>query len=318
MCLAALISGLFSACYFISFTTEDGGILQWRQTEDGIAIRNYEDRLGVNNLVIPNEIDGKRVVEIANFGVVNSEQLHVITIGKYVERIGTFGLVNNSRLRRFEVHPENVHFTVCEDGALYTYDMKTLLFYPIGAIRSMKISDGGVRTDLGNELEAIRNDGSITEDERFFRILEIGAHIVIPEGVEVIRANAFYRNNFVVRYTLPSTVRKIGQSAFLLNSDLIAINATPITFGEDLLPASELPEGLESIGKDAFLGCERLRFVIIPSTVTFVDEFAFFNAWRLRGIEVRQTEAQTASWHHRWNLTQNRGRIAGGNVTFVG
>jgi hypothetical protein len=45
-----------------------------------------------------------------------------------------------------------------------------------------------------------------------------------------------------------------------------------------------ISEGIERIGREAFLYCEQLNCVSIPSTVTVIDTFAFFNCLNLHTV----------------------------------
>jgi hypothetical protein len=45
-----------------------------------------------------------------------------------------------------------------------------------------------------------------------------------------------------------------------------------------------ISEGIEKIGKDAFLGCEMLMYIEIPSTVTVIEEYAFYNCLNLSTV----------------------------------
>ena len=62
-------------------------------------------------------------------------------------------------------------------------------------------------------------------------------------------------------YTVPKGVKNIAAGAFTRCS----------------LETITLPEGLESIGRLAFEGCEALRSISIPSTVTGIGDYAFLN-----------------------------------------
>jgi hypothetical protein len=285
VCCLVLVLGLFTACYFQTYTNPDGVRIDFRETEGGVAIRSYSDRIGVRELNIPDTINGKKVVEIADFGVVNTEQLHVIRIGRYVERIGPWAFTNNINLLRFEVDCDNEHFTTFE-GALYTIDKTELLFYPTGKVREWYLETREQRNALRGSINRDRSN----EDEVFEAIKELTVPVEVPEGVKIIRENAFYKNWFLGLVNLPSTLEEIGDGAFLLNGNLQEI---------------VFPEGLLSIGKDAFLGCTSLRRIEIPASVEYVGAFAFFNCWRVRVCIVNRTREETADWHSRWNRTQN-------------
>lgn len=72
---------------------------------------------------------------------------------------------------------------------------------------------------------------------------------------------------WVTQAVLPASVRTIGRYAFSLGQ----------------LESIILPEGLETIGNSAFQSCSRLGSIVIPSTVTKIDKYAFYNAFRASG-----------------------------------
>ena len=78
-------------------------------------------------------------------------------------------------------------------------------------------------------------------------------------------------------FSIPSTVRKIGEGAFEYSQNLTRV---------------ELPEGLTEIGKSAFDRCKNLQSVTIPASVTAIGEGAFYGCDELSPIEVSsQNEA---------------------------
>ena len=83
--------------------------------------------------------------------------------------------------------------------------------------------------------------------------------ITISEGVEVIERSICLMGS-VENITLPSTLKEISMEAFK-NTNLLHID----------LPNSSLTY----IGQDAFYGCAKLDYIIIPACVRIVDSLAF-------------------------------------------
>lgn len=83
---------------------------------------------------------------------------------------------------------------------------------------------------------------------------------IIPEGVSSIRGGALSGNGFIYGVSLPSSLRTIGDYAFLTSTGIEGIT---------------LPSGLTSIGKYAFSHCPGLYSIVIPSSVTHIGEGAF-------------------------------------------
>lgn len=93
----------------------------------------------------------------------------------------------------------------------------------------------------------------------------------IPEGVASIPDSCFHYCSLVGGVVLPSTVREIGEDAFSW-SGIARIN---------------FPEGLESIGNEAFVNT-KLEEVVLPASCTeFVGERQFGANFQLRRLELQ-------------------------------
>lgn len=82
--------------------------------------------------------------------------------------------------------------------------------------------------------------------------------IEIPSGVEEIGDSAFGSSG-IVSITLPNSVRKIGEFAFS-RTELVHL---------------DIPEGVTDIGYGAFVYCNELLDIIIPSTVVHMSSYIF-------------------------------------------
>ncbi len=102
--------------------------------------------------------------------------------------------------------------------------------------------------------------------------------LVIPEGVLAIPDGCFTGNNFS-SIVFPSTLRTIGGSAFESNTHLI----TPLVF----------PEGLISIGRDAFRYCLELPAIVFPSSLQTILNSAFSQCYYVSSIVCKAAEPAT-------------------------
>ena len=239
-----------------------GGNLKIKYKADGdnLIVTSVPDNVTLPELVIPDEHEGKPVTGIADFAIVNLENVTKITIGKNVSEIGLWALENNKKVTAIEVDDENEHF--CDlDGVLYTKDMKTLLFYPMA--RGVTEAED----EAGNTVKCISYE--------------------IPEGVETVRTKAFYKCSDVRSLTLPSTLKTIEEKAFFRCSITEII----------------LPEGLLTIGKDAF-SYTGLKTIEIPSSVKEIGEYAFYNCTSLLEINVGSPEGEL-TLGQKWYPTNN-------------
>lgn len=225
----------FSGCSLkkyegMRYTVKDGGVI----------IRTYKDKTTATVLEIPDEIDGKPVVKVENFGAFNAPSLVTVQIGRNVREIGTWAFTNNPSLKEFRVDPRNEYF-VAVDGVLFSRDMKTLVYYPIKK---------GVTVD---------QDGKVTAKARY----------TVPRGVQTIRSKAFYKCDNLETVILPDSLLAIEEKAFHRASSLkaVVLPAHLRTIGKDAfafcssLTEITIPETVGTIGDYAFYSCTSLKTV---------------------------------------------------------
>ena len=51
------------------------------------------------------------------------------------------------------------------------------------------------------------------------------------------------------------------------------------------LPAISVPEGVHTIGEEAFFACESLINVTLPVTLSSVEKYAFFSCTSIKGVK---------------------------------
>lgn len=108
----------------------------------------------------------------------------------------------------------------------------------------------------------------------------------IPEGVERIAKNCFYKCDRLQRIDIPSTVKEIGDMAFFK------------CYGISLVT---LPDGLVSIGSDAFSYCENMKYAMfIPASVEKIDHHAFYQCDSLEKFFVEDESEETITLGGNW------------------
>ena len=93
--------------------------------------------------------------------------------------------------------------------------------------------------------------------------------LVIPEGITQIPSHCFYNNRFS-SISFPSTLKTIESEAFGYNSSI----CQPIV----------LPEGLLSIGIQAFFYCGNIPSIVFPSTLQTIQNGAFRGSYNVSSI----------------------------------
>ncbi len=115
-------------------------------------------------------------------------------------------------------------------------------------------------------------DGALYNREKQSLLLYLRSNTAeafeVPDGIREVEDKAFYRTN-VVSVRFPGSVERIGRSCF---------DQCPV------LAEVTLSEGLQTIGTEAFMNCDRLKRIRIPASVTGIEEGAFTDN-RLQEIE---------------------------------
>ncbi len=132
-----------------------------------------------------------------------------------------------------------------KDGVLYSKDMKTILCFP--------------------NMNSTR--------------------YVIPEGVETVSMNAFYKCSNMTEVVLPGSIKLIEDRAFQK-----CVNLKSISLG-DLV---------EKIGIDSFSFCTGLTEMFIPKSVKSIGDFAFYNCGNIALMSMEAKDASTVSLGKDW------------------
>lgn len=213
----------------------------------------------------------KPITVIHEYALNCDDKVQVINIGKDVKSIDGKSFYSCWSLERIEVDENNPYY--CDvDGVLYTKDMKTLICYPIN-------HDWYLARQNGFEKELWPGDEGYDEYKK------ANMTMVIPSTVEHIGELALNYNALSDVY-LPEGLKTIGNLAFFRStlmeniysykgdSDQI-IGAQKINLSDDSVYLS-FPEGLESIGSDAFSYNQAMNYVYIPSSIKSIGHHAFW------------------------------------------
>ncbi len=128
--------------------------------------------------------------------------------------------------------------------------------------------------------------------------------VTIPESVTSIGYGAFYNCGGLTSITIPEGVTTIGNNAFCncngLTSVIVAegnaiydshngCNVIIETASNTLLWGcmnSSIPEGVTTIGNNAFYNCSGLTSITIPESVTTIGDDAFYNCSGLTSVTI--------------------------------
>ena len=242
---------------------------------------------GGTDVVIPSEIDGKKVVAIADYAF-TSRGVAPTNISN-TKKVSASYLYNKDRITTtplasgptISISGLGITSVVIPStvksigGSAFAYNQLTEVTIP-----STVTSIGG-SAFYGNKLTEVIIPGSISVIEKnTFNGNELTS-IVIPSSVTSIENMAFYGNQ-LTSITLSNSVTSIGDHAFSSNqlTSIIIPNSVKTigtnAFSSNKLTSLTLLDGVTSIGDDAF-DRNQLTEVTIPSSIKTIGANAFAN-----------------------------------------
>jgi len=132
-------------------------------------------------------------------------------------------------------------------------------------------------------------------------------NVTIPSNVTVIGMTAFFGKSNITNISIPASVDSVSSLAFQGCSNLTSITVNTqnkffssvdgVLFNKDITalviyPAGKrertytIPEGITSIGANAFEGCTSLTSITIPTSVTSIGTRAFGSCIGLTNITI--------------------------------
>ncbi len=183
-----------------------------------------------------------------------------------------------------------------------------------GCTNLVSVILGGCMTDIGDYMfyqcpgltNAVIGDGVVRIGYRAFYDCPGLVDVAIPDSVSNIGEEAFYFCTGLTNVMIPNSVTSIGEDAFARCSELMQFavagdnpayaaqdgvlydksKTTLIAFPAGRTGAFAVPDGVTSIGDDAFYHCTGLTSVAIPDGVTKIGYSAFYKCTGLVSLEV--------------------------------
>ena len=252
----------------VCFTTEEN--------ETGLTITDYDSSCG-SNIIIPEEVNGKKITKIAR-NAFNNKGLIYVDIPSSVVGIGAHAFTGNN-ITSINV-PETVTYLHCksfDDGVVKNRDMTCgESCFTVGTIND------------GNEVAIIDYDETCGTDVIIPRKIKGYPVTVIGNKATTIikqlsnKNNNYSFNNLNNYVNKKYKINKIDTSlgAFQnknLTSVIIPNTVTTIeesAFSNNQLTSVIIPDSVITIGRSAFLG-NQLASIVIPNNVTTIEMAAF-------------------------------------------
>ena len=225
-------------CVKGEMTPTNASYFSYSEVEGGIAITGYSVE-GGTDVIIPNEIDGKKVVGIAD-NAFTSAGVTPTTISN-TKKVSASYLYNKDRIT---TTPLMSGPTISGLGITSVVIPNIVKSIGIDAFRNNRLTEAiipssvtsiGARAFLENQLTSL----------------------IILDGVTSIGSSAFGGNQ-LTEVTIPGSVKNIGDGAF----------------DDNKLTSITLSVGVTNIGDSAFRN-NQITEVIIPSSVDYIGESAF-------------------------------------------
>lgn len=129
--------------------------------------------------------------------------------------------------------------------------------------------------------------------QRVLRRLTTGAVCIVPEGIKEIADGAFGRIPELTEITLPDSLERIGEAAFIycgMREITIPKGVAELERAAflhcDQLETVHLQEGLRVIGWDAFWECSKLTDIQLPKTLEQIGLRAFEHCASLKQLTI--------------------------------
>ena len=253
------------------------------------------------------------VTNIGHYAFGHCTSLKNITIPGSVTSIHTWAFVDCTSLTEIKVATKNANY-VSVNGVLYNKDKTLIICYPAGKKdKTYNIIDGVTfieceAFDYCTNLTSVTIPNSVTNigGEAFFGCTSL-TDITIPHSVTSIGSNPFGRCESLTKINVASeNPNYVSVSGVLYNKDKTLIICYPAgkkdktyniidgvtsidrgTFGGcESLTSVTIPDSVTSIGHSAFNGCTNLTYMIIPDSVTSIGYWVFMGCTNLKRITI--------------------------------
>ena len=164
---------------------------------------------------------------------------------------------------------------------------------------SWTLNSAGVLTISGDGAMEDFDAHAWGDQEPWYEVKDQIKEVIIEEGVTSIGTDAFEHCHYIEKVTLPSTLKSIGEYAFLMNIALeevtIPEGVTEIGDGAfqycEVLRKADLPSSLRSLGSCVF--CEDpITQVVIPQGMTKIEWSTFHDCLELRSVVLPASVAE--------------------------
>lgn len=213
----------------------DGGVLFDKTKKELVC---YPRAKADTNYKVPDEF-----TSIGQYGIMNTDNMTSLDLNK-VNKTTSNSVYGARNLQTITI-PTGLTKDGLKEGAIVACDK----------INKYKVAD--------DNPDFIDIDGVVFNRDKnklfFYPPSKAGATYAIPETVKEIAAQSFQAANNLTSITIPKAVEKVGTAAFRNMPNL-----ETVTF--------EKPSSTTTLEQAAFRGCEKLKTVTLPATITELND----------------------------------------------
>jgi len=246
--------------------------------DDTVVIVSYNG--SENNVVIPDTIDGKKIIEIGSQAFASNDTIKSVRLPKNVEVIGSYAFYGCSSLSdiyignkvwsvgesAFEWTPwYNSHtedFVIVGDGVLLKYQGKDRYVTVPDNVKHLSCAFG-----MNNDIVYVEmGDNVLTVGRYAFAYSESLRYVKLGDNTVLIDGYAFENCLALTYVDIPDKVQRIGEYAFNYCNYI-----TNVRIGSSV----------KEIGNNAFKTCLRVRSFSLPKALEKVGEYAFSECYSI-------------------------------------
>ncbi|MBP3923603.1 MAG: leucine-rich repeat domain-containing protein [Ruminiclostridium sp.] len=270
---------------------------------NGIILTSYSGN--PTELVIPETIDGHKVVGIHEEVFRYCQALKTLTIPKSVNTIRNVCFDYCESLEEIKVDSDNEYFCSA-DGVLFDKGKDILIRYPLAKADKEYVIPDSVSIMENKAFAYCKYLTAVTVSTNVgcvshyaFLSCEALKSVTLSEGVTGIGDYSFESCKALEYLSIPESVKDIRETALRNCDALIAINVAGdntdycsvdgVLFSESMTelikyPACKadeyysIPEGVTDIASDAFYNCKKLNRVNIPDGVSVIEDYTFYGS----------------------------------------
>ena len=261
--------------------------------------------LDKENIEIPQEIDGKKVIGIISlyYSYDDSEKIKTVTIpdsvvslstgflggirsieeiniGSGVSELNSDMFLYYNNLKKINISPDNKSYT-SKDGVVYNKAVDKLVVYPANHGNDYIVPETVTNIDVLNNYPSV----NIAFSDKSKSYKTVDGVTYTADMKKVFRCNPDKQGS----YKMPETVTEISDKAFKdcksLTDVKVSDKVTEISYGAfencTSLASVSMPNSVKKISSYAFNKCESIKDVNMPANLETIDYSAFYDS----GIE---------------------------------